>query len=228
MQEQKERLPSATQAEAVVRALEEDIVLGRLLPRERLIEEDLVQRFGVGRHVVRQSLAELVSMGIVVQPRNKSAAVRDLPPEDVIQIYAIRELLEAKGAELLPLPVDPALLKLMGDIHLRHGEAVKAGNLAEVYRQNMLFHRTFFSGCGNPHLSEAIEQFALKAHIVRSSTVRHPAQLQRSFDEHAIIVGAMRTGDRKLLVETVKAHIRPSMQTYIESYKRRFNYGSGE
>lgn len=217
-----EKHSSADQAEMVARALEEDIVLGRLSPRERLIEEDLVQRFNVGRHVVRQALSELEGMGIVMRPRNRSASVRDLQPDDVKQIYALRELLEGKAAELLELPADPELVSTLQQIHARHERAVKAGDLAEVYRQNMLFHRTFFFGCGNPYLAEAIQQAALKAHIVRSSTVGDPALLMRSVAEHVAIIDAMERGDRARLIELVKAHIQPSMTAYIHSYEKRF------
>ena len=35
-------------------ALEFDILFGRLKPRERLIEDVLMQRFGAKRHAVRQ------------------------------------------------------------------------------------------------------------------------------------------------------------------------------
>ena len=56
--------------------LEEDIIFGRLQPRERLVEDVLIKRFGGKRHVVRQALAELERMGIVVREQNKGAVVR--------------------------------------------------------------------------------------------------------------------------------------------------------
>jgi len=48
-----------TGLEEAVRILEEEIVLGFLHPRERLVEDDLLERFGLKRHVVRQVLVEL-------------------------------------------------------------------------------------------------------------------------------------------------------------------------
>ena len=42
---------------AVAAALEEEILLGRLLPRERLLGEALAVRFGVSRNAVRQAEA---------------------------------------------------------------------------------------------------------------------------------------------------------------------------
>src|SRR5690242_12134860 len=78
-----ERQASAARARQVAQALEEDIVLGWLQPRERLIEEDLATRFEVKRHVVREAIAELERMGLVERVQNKGAAVRMLSPTDV-------------------------------------------------------------------------------------------------------------------------------------------------
>ena len=63
----------------IVRTLEADIIFGRLKPRERLVEDTLMERLGVTRHLVRQALAELERLGIVVRARNKGCAVRYFP-----------------------------------------------------------------------------------------------------------------------------------------------------
>src|SRR5690606_32587948 len=75
--ESDEKRSARVAMETVVRRLEEEIVLGRLRPRERLLEEDLARAFDTKRHVVRAALAELESMGIVVRQPNRGAAVRD-------------------------------------------------------------------------------------------------------------------------------------------------------
>ena len=43
----------------MVRDLGEDIVFGVFHPKERLTEEDLMARFGVKRHLVREALTQL-------------------------------------------------------------------------------------------------------------------------------------------------------------------------
>ena len=43
----------------LVAALQEDIVLGRLPPGARLVEEELAERFDTKRHVVRAAFGEL-------------------------------------------------------------------------------------------------------------------------------------------------------------------------
>lgn len=213
---------SPSELELISRRLEEDIALGRILPRERLIEEELADRFKVNRHVIRQVLSDLEGIGIVVRQRNKGATVRDLTPADVENIYAVRELLEGKAAEMIKLPPDAAVLTELKDIHRRHTAAAASGNFTDVFRLNLLFHKTFFAACGNPQLAEAIQNFALKAHIARSLTISDPALLRRAVSEHGQLIELMEAGDRRRFVRMVVEHLVPSKEAYIENYRRRF------
>ena len=52
-------------AELIARRIEEDIVLGRRHPRERLIEQDLCDLFETHRGDVRPALFELERMGLI-------------------------------------------------------------------------------------------------------------------------------------------------------------------
>src|SRR5919109_3285877 len=67
----------------IARALEEDIIFGRLAPGTRLTEDNLLARFSVTRHFARQALVQLEAMGVVVRERNKGAKVRSLTPAEV-------------------------------------------------------------------------------------------------------------------------------------------------
>lgn len=216
------KIESTDELGAIVARLEEDIALGRILPRERLIEDELSLRFGANRHVIRQVLMDLETMGLVARQKNKGATVRDLTPEDVTHIYAVRELLEGKAAELIPLPASPDFVAALKDILKRHKAASDGGDLAGVFRLNLDFHKTFFDACGNPRLVEAIQQFAQQAHLVRSLTVGDPKLLKRAIEEHAQIVSHLQNGDRAALVRDVVGHIRPARDAYLETYRRRF------
>src|SRR5215467_8214452 len=89
-------------AAQIVRKLEEDIVLGRRHPRERLVEQDLCADFDTHRGDVRLALFELEKMGIVERIPNRGAIVRDLKPREVADIYDVREELEVMAVRILP------------------------------------------------------------------------------------------------------------------------------
>src|ERR1700731_4335496 len=83
---------------AIVAQLEEDIVLGFVHLRERLIEDALMERFAAKRYAVREALAQLTRLGLVERLPNRGALVRALTPAEVHEIYFVRELLEAAAA----------------------------------------------------------------------------------------------------------------------------------
>jgi DNA-binding GntR family transcriptional regulator len=212
---------SADRIILIVQRLEEDIGLGRLRPRERLVEEDLALRFGAKRHEVRQALAELDAMGIVVRRRNKGALVRDFSLEEVENIYSVRELLEGKAAEIIPLP-NSVLVTELRRIHKTRLTALRKGDLGAVFRGNLLFHKTLYRACGNPSLAEAIEIFALKTHAVRSLPNGNPKLLARVTAEHAAIIDALARCDRAELVRRILSHLLPARIAYSEIHAQLY------
>jgi len=204
----------------IVAHLEEEIALGLLRPRERLVEDDLLARFGVKRHVVRQVLAELELMGMVTRRPNRGATVRDFTTVEVEQIYFVRELLERAAVEVMPLPLAPEIVSVLEDIHVRHCAAVRAGRLREVFRLNLQFHQVFFEACGNGPLTEAIAQFAFKAHAIKSYTIGDPRLLARVCGEHAQLIKLTRGTDRRALLKLVAEHKQPAKVAYIEVSRR--------
>jgi DNA-binding GntR family transcriptional regulator len=201
----------------VVEQLEEDIVFGRLRPRERLIEEDLAARFGVKRHGIRDALAQLERKGVVVRRPGKGARVPDFAPGEIEHLFAVRELLESQAARLMPLPAAAALVDRLSDLHAVHGNAVAAADLRTVFRANIEFHEVLFAACGNPYLAEAIDAFALKSHAVRFYSAAAPDLLALARDEHGLMIEALRDGHRERLVALCIAHLQPARQAYLDA-----------
>ncbi len=206
----------------IVDRLEEDIVLGHLNPRERLIEDALIARFDAKRHAVREALAQLERMGLVERQPNRGAAVRALTPAEVENIYAVRELLETAAARQVKRNATPQFIAALVEIQRRHDRATREGDLKAAFRSNIEFHRAFFAGCGNAELTGAIEHFGQRAHGIRSFAITHQDHVTRSRDEHWAIIRALQDGDGDRLVGLCREHIRVAKLGYIESYYRRF------
>lgn len=205
----------------VVQALEEDIIFGRLHPRERLIEDVLLDRFATKRHIVRQALSELARLGIVVKAPNKGAVVRDFTAAEVEEIYEMRELLHVRAARRMELPADPALVARLRDINARRTRAIEADDLRLVYALNNDFHQTLFGACGNRYLAETISQYESLSHSIRSWRTSDPRGLRESQNEHEDMIAALETGDREHLVQLVVDHIKPSKEAYIAAHRWR-------
>ncbi|CAB3750935.1 GntR family transcriptional regulator [Paraburkholderia humisilvae] len=205
----------------VAEQLEDDIVLGVLHPRERLIEDDLCERFGLKRHVVRQVLVELERRGVVERRRNIGALVKSFSAREVSELYALRTLLETHAASRIPFPVERAKLDDLEALQARHDEAAARGNLRRVFRVNMAFHRAFFALSGDQALVDAIHEYERRTHAIRSVSIVFPQYLEKARSEHHQIIDALKHGDRERLVDLCRAHLLPSRDAYLDAHHRR-------
>lgn len=103
---------STSASGSVRRRLRDQIVHGELLPGTRLMDRALSAEHGVSRNSVREALRLLVSDGLVSLTVNSGASVRVLTPNDVVDIYAARRLLECGGVRASSRAGDAALAEL--------------------------------------------------------------------------------------------------------------------
>lgn len=212
----KTALSEGPDAEEVQRSLEFDILFGGLRPRERLVEDQLIERFGAKRHVVRQALTELERVGIVVRVPNRGATVRDFTAREVEEIAEIRETLQRQAARRIPLPADAAVLAKLEAAQRRHDAAVASRDPRAIDEANEAFHSIFFEACGNRHMSEAIAHYAYLSRAMRLYPMVDPELLETLRGEHWAMIEALRAGDRKALARLVVEHIQHSKRIYLE------------
>lgn len=198
----------------VVESLEHDILFGRLQPRERLVEDDIIARLAVTRHQVRQALVELEKRGLVVRIANRGAHVRDFDEEEIRQIGDVREYLHAKAASLLPLPLDPVRLAALHEAQRAHAAAVGARDLMAIHRTNTQFHGLLFAACGNDYLAQTIADYAALSLAFRCHLMARPIYAERAVREHRAMIEAIERQDRDALVALCVEHTRPAEQVY--------------
>jgi DNA-binding GntR family transcriptional regulator len=205
-----------TTTREVVRQLEFDILFGRLKPRERLIEDQLMQRLRAKRHVVRQALAELERMGIVTRTTNRGAAVRDFSAEELEEITEVREVLHRRAVQRMKLPAGEALLARLEAIQHEHDKAIAARDPRRIDAANETFHATLFDACGNAHLARAIAHYAYLSRATRLYPLVNPVLLETLRAEHWSMICALKTADRRALSRLVVDHIQHSKRIYLE------------
>lgn len=204
----------------VVKALEEDIIFGRLAPGTRLVEDALLARFPVTRHVVRQALNQLERMGVAVRERNKGATVRSLSLDEVRQLYDVRELVQRQAALTIPLPAPAALIDRLEQIQAEYGRHVEARYLRGIHESNDLFHLTLFGGCGNKYLVETIKHYMWLSLPVRAKTLADPDLLRVSSEQHRMMIGMLKGRDNWVLAQLCVDHLQPSKLDYIARVSR--------
>jgi DNA-binding GntR family transcriptional regulator len=224
----KRRVRQPAIADVIATSLEEDIVLGRRHPRERLIEQDLCEQFNTHRADVRLAFFELEKKGIIQRIPNRGAIVRDLSPNEVTEIYAVREELEVMAVRILPFPVVRSDIDKLDEIQRKHSSAIDSGDLLTVFYSNLYFHRTLFELCSNTCLIETIEQLAQKVYGIRSYANAFPDALDHARHDHVGMIAALRESNRDELIALTRRHLEPSPEAYIRAYQRRFGEAGAE
>src|SRR5215831_6321756 len=186
----------------IARSIEEDIVLGRRLPRERLIE--------------------LEKEGLIERIPNRGAMVRGLTPQEVLEIYAVREELEVMAVRIIPFPVAAGDIGRLEKLQRQHTAAIGSGDLLTMFYSNLRFHQVLFGLCGNSCLIETIDLLAQKVYGIRSYANAFPESLERARLDHVEMIKALRGSRRDELISLTRRHLKPSPEAYIKAYERRF------
>ncbi|WP_436278400.1 GntR family transcriptional regulator [Ottowia thiooxydans] len=206
---------------SMITALEEDVVFGRLHPRERLVEDELMERFQVKRHVARDALAALDRMGLIERRKNVGAVVRSFTVQKVQELYDLRSLLETEAARSVILPVPPERLERLIDIQRQHDAAVTAADARTVFRVNLAFHQELFRLGSSETLREAIAEYARQTHPIRFASLVSSQYREQARHEHWQMIEALRAGDRAALVTLCAEHLLPSRNAYLIAQQQR-------
>ena len=96
--------------EEIRERLIDDILSGRLTPGTRIVETRLAQELDVSQAPVREALRDLELFGFVTSSPFRGTQVREISPEDLLEIYPIRAALEAVGARAAATRIDEETL----------------------------------------------------------------------------------------------------------------------
>jgi DNA-binding GntR family transcriptional regulator len=201
--------PSArppTAQEAVLAALRAAIVSGDLPPGKQVRQEALAERFGVSRVPLREALKILEGEGSVTYVPRRGYFVADLSLADLLEVYRIRELLEAEAVRVgLPLLVEDDIERFavaVADCE----SAGRAADLVAMTDANRRLHFLLYAAAGMPRLERQIRILWDATDVYRSVYYRDGANRATVEAEHRAILAAVRAGDSERVVALLDEH----------------------
>jgi DNA-binding transcriptional regulator YhcF (GntR family) len=87
--------------ENIAARLREEILAGRLVPGEKIVEGRFARQYGVAQVSIREALNILTTEGFVTKGHGRSARVLKLGDADITHIYEIRGALEGLAARMI-------------------------------------------------------------------------------------------------------------------------------
>jgi DNA-binding GntR family transcriptional regulator len=192
-----------TSAVRVRDQLQHAILEGVLKPGERLRAEALAQRFGTSRTPVREALLALQADGLVAVEPNRGAVVSAFDRDDLLDLYAVRALLEPAAAALAASRIgvdDVARLQELCDL-------ADGAETEDLIAYNEVFHRIIGEAAGSPRLAVAMRAVAGIPRAFRSVFWQSEEQRAESLLCHRRLVSALRSGDTPLAEAVMRMHI---------------------
>jgi DNA-binding GntR family transcriptional regulator len=195
---------NASRADYVFRALREDIREGRLKQGERLREEDVARRLGVSRTPVREALRQLAARGLVADAPGRGLLVVELSKRQVIELYAMRRMLEGAAARFAAQHASPGEAEMLRRLA---AECRDARTAAKAAQRNRAFHLAIYEAAHNRYLQQALDDLGNALALLPGTTFRHRGRAATAYAEHMRIADAIARRDADAAEAAARAHI---------------------
>ena len=185
--------------------LKDDLLQGAFQPGDALREVALAERFGVSRTPVREALTRLLHEGLL-ERRARGLFVKEIDPEQIMQVYDLRILLEGQAAqEAASVRTEVDLMRLQALVD--RDRALADPDDATRLATNIEFHRALWRAAHNPVLEDLLERLATHQIHAPSSTLSVGSRWTESLHEHQCIVDNIRERDSAKACGLIQAHM---------------------
>jgi DNA-binding GntR family transcriptional regulator len=194
-------------ADGAYETLRQEILSGRLLPNERLIEADLVARLGARRTAVRTALTRLAHEGLVEHERNRGAKVRRVGEREAVEILETRAVLEGLIARKAAAHATSEDARELRETIATMRSLLDRGDLLGSSQQNMELHARILQIADHGTAARVVA--TLNSQVVRFQyrTLLQPGRPESSYAEHVAIVDAIAEGDGDAAEAAMRRHL---------------------
>jgi DNA-binding GntR family transcriptional regulator len=199
----------------VYRRLFDDVVAG-VWDGEPLVELSLAGHYGTSRTPVREALRRLEHDGLVERSA-RSLRVRARSPEEILEIYDVRIVLEglaARAAAQRRSALDLARLR-------RTADAMRAAGTGEpraMAAANRRFHEALWAAAHSTTLVDVLRR--LHDHLRRypESTLSVPGRWEAALAQHDQLIAHIEAGDAEAARSLAEAHMAEARDLRLQMF----------
>ncbi len=202
-------LESRSLVDLAVARLRREILSGTTEPGERLVEEQLTRRLGISRAPLREALRLLAQQGLVEHVPRRGVRVATLSDRDVLELYAVRDVLERHVVEsVLPATqkIDLAGMRAALDEMAEATRGADRLRMAEAHRR---FHVAMVALGGNRQLVQVQESVLVKLQLYMALNLHREAAAAHRDDglrRHERLYRAIADDDRAATLAELATH----------------------
>ncbi len=143
--------------------LKEMIADRRFEPGSYINVEKLTQELGVSRTPIWEAIRRLEQEGIVIHAPHRGVQLKELTRKMALELYEVRETMEALAARLASERVRDEVIKEMEKCLEEQASIVNQEDAIAYSRSDHHFHLLIYRSCGNDLLREILEGLRYKA-----------------------------------------------------------------
>lgn len=135
----------------------EEIREGKLLPGQRISENDICNELEISRTPVREALIQLAAEGIIENTSRKGFTIKTITAKEITELYTVIGALDATAAKLACNNLTKQDYADMSFYIESIDLAIKSENFEMYHKQQIAFHQIYIQKCGNKTLIDFIE-----------------------------------------------------------------------
>lgn len=203
--------------DVVFNTLRDAILSGKLLPGERLMENQLAEKLGVSRTPIREALRMLELENLVALVPRKGAQVLDMSEKDIKNVLEIRGSLEALAVELACDRMKAEQVSALKRLQQEFIAAYESRDYEKTAEADERFHDLIFEATENDKLIQIINNLRTQLYRYRITYLKVPGLIQVTGEQHDEII---RTIENHLRVEGSQAasrHIKYQTEVILKT-----------
>ncbi|MGH3423552.1 MAG: GntR family transcriptional regulator [Nocardioidaceae bacterium] len=205
-----QRPPTAQQA--VLGELRHFIATGRLRPGQQIVQDALAMELGVSRVPLREALKILEGEGQVTYVVHRGYFVTHLSLSDLLEVYRIREILEAEAIRTAIGRMAAEDLDRLEEANRDVEAAADALDLMAMTQANRRLHFAVIDPSGLPRLNRMIGQLWDATEVYRSVYYTEAHNRDVVAEEHRALIAAVRAGDTEETLRILDEHRRHAIE----------------
>jgi DNA-binding GntR family transcriptional regulator len=194
--------------------LREAIATGRLKPGSRVLESELATLLDMSRTPIREAIAALESDGLVSVDGARGRVVTKLDYQSVMELYAVREVLESTAAGLAARNASEMEILALRDMLEREEQILDdPGKLAD---HNRRFHEAIYHCSHNRYILKMLQYIQTGMLLLQPAGRTGNERRETGLVEHRAIVDAIEARDPAASEAAIRQHVRRSQQARIK------------
>ncbi len=204
---------ASTLGDFVYAQLREEIFTRKLQSGDRLRELELADRLKVSRTPVREALQRLGAEGLVTVTSSHGMVVTELTPEKVMELYAMREILEGAAARFASERASTLEIEYLQNSISRMRGVISP---SEAAVQNQRLHDFIVRSAHNEFLLKAVNVLGDTMTLLGTTTYSVPGRIESGLRDNEEIVACIARRDAEAAEQAARRHIRAASTLRLE------------